>query len=552
MKRMWKQLISTALCIAMVLSTLCVTAFAAEAKSVDEILTRLLPKPVCVKASEKAGLSGDVNLSVSFVDGTAALYLPGGVNTKKLRFSWSDKSVRFVRDGKEYKSGKAPIAGAGKSITYTIKKGALSAPLTIRTYQGSSGVRPMFLTIDESLGTVLAMNLDRNHETKCYGKVRYEDVDKDMSVKGRGNSAWVAPKKSYNITFYKNAKYDDKKKVELIDGVKAKKWTIQASYFDNTLLRNKIAMDLSDDLGIGLKAELTDLWVNGEYYGNYTLTPKKDSGCPDNGYILENDHQLPEDGEDQFEFPNIHVMPAKHNNILIDDIGDEAKAQGVTPASIEQWFTEAWNTVLDYDSEEYQNYFDLESWAKMYLMFEVSKTYDAYAGNILMHRDGLSKEDKLIAGPCWDYDISFGRTLHKFLVGVTEHAQLNAEGWYNDSVGYNTLVEEPVSVFQGLDRHESFRKEVAKVFREYQWAFDDLPKNVTRQAKVVRQSAVMNNKLWGVNHPGAMYVVAPNTMSALGTGKYKLNYEVTTTWSSYVRNLREFCDKRVLWLSDNL
>ena len=40
-------------------------------------------------------------------------------------------------------------------------------------------------------------------------------------------------------------------------------------------------------------------------------------------------------------------------------------------------------------------------------------------------------------------------------------------------------------------------------------------------------------------------------MRAIGTGKYKLNYQVTTTWDDYVANLKEWCTKRTLWLSDH-
>ncbi|MBO7682253.1 MAG: CotH kinase family protein [Clostridia bacterium] len=554
MKRVWKSLFSAVVCIAIILSTLAVSAFAAEENSTESTLSRLLRQPVYVKANEKAGVDGQINLSISLTDASAVLYLPGKAKTENLCFSWKDKELVLSKDGKDYKSGKAPVAPEGETVTYTLKKGLLSAPLTIKTYLGSKGIRSIFLDIDESLGIVLAMNLDSDHLTSCYGKVISEDVEKDMSVKGRGNSTWVAPKKSYNVTFYKDAKYDDKKKVELIDGVKAKKWSLQANYFDNTLMRNKIAMDLARNLGIGLDAAYADLWVNGEFYGNYTITPKKDSGCPDNGYIIENDH-IPAEGEDianQFEFPYMHNMPAKHNMINVDDVGDLAKEAGVTTASIEKDFKKAWKTVLDYDSDEYMNYFDVDSFAKMYLMFEVSKTYDCYAGNIIMRREGLKKTDKYYCGPAWDYDIAFGRTLHKFIVGVSIPVQMNAEGWYNDSVGYLITGDEPVSMLQELGKHKSFMLRVANLYNEYKWAFEDLSANVTRSQKQIRKSAIMNNNLWDVNHPGAMYLVAPNTMAALGTGKYKLNYEVTLSWSNYVNNLKEFCDKRVMWLSDHL
>ena len=117
----------------------------------------------------------------------------------------------------------------------------------------------------------------------------------------------------------------------------------------------------------------------------------------------------------------------------------------------------------------------------MYLMFEVSKTYDCYAGNILMHRDGMTKKDKLIAGPAWDYDIAFGRTLHKFLVGVSEPVQLNAEGWYNDGIGFFVSGDEPVAVLQELGKHPSFMREVARVYNQYKSSFEGLEANVIKQ-----------------------------------------------------------------------
>lgn len=236
------------------------------------------------------------------------------------------------------------------------------------------------------------------------------------------------------------------------------------------------------------------------------------------------------------------------NRITIKDIGDDAKDAGVDAAAVEAWMSEAWNTVLDYDSEEYQNYFDLDSWAKMFLMYEVSKTYDCLAGSLLMHRDGLTENDKLIAGPTWDYDNSFGRTLHKFLVGMTTPNQMTAEGWYVDSIGL-VAVDKPVSMLQELAKHDSFMQRVAEIYNEYKWAFEEIVSDVDCQQAIIKDSALMNNDLWGTHHIGSYYVVVPAHM---GSGNYAVDYEVTLTWNSYVNNLREFAEKRVLWLSDHL
>ena len=42
-------------------------------------------------------------------------------------------------------------------------------------------------------------------------------------------------------------------------GIKTNKWSLLGSYFDNSMLRNKIALDFAKELGIGLDAELIDL-----------------------------------------------------------------------------------------------------------------------------------------------------------------------------------------------------------------------------------------------------------------------------------------------------
>ena len=509
-----------------------------------------------VAANEDAALDGTVSVKLDTLGSTGTLYLPGKADASKLCFSWDDTGITVSRDGTVFESGTAPVAPADGSITYKISKGHAFAYLTIKTVQGSASIEPMFLDLDESLGTIAAMNADKDHETWCYGQVQFDGSALYIGIKGRGNSTWGFDKKPYNLTVFKNNAFEKKVKAELIQGVNSKKWSLVANHLDSSLLRNKIAMDLANALGIGLSSRFVDLWMNGEYLGSYLMTPKNDYQAPDGGYALENDNYL-ETEDPQFQIPGMYEIGAAikddgyYNRITVKDIGDDAVDAGVDASQIEAWFDEAWASLLQYDSEDYQNYFDLDSWAKMFLMYEVSKTYDCYAGSLLMHRDGLTENDKLIAGPAWDYDVSFGRTLHKFLVGVTIPTQMTAEGWYNDSIGL-VAVDKPISLLQELGKHASFMQHVAKVYSENKAVFEDIAANVTRQQTLLRDSALMNNDLWNTHHLGAEYVVAPNTMHLIGTGKYALNYHVTLNWDEYVYNLREYCEKRVLWLTDHL
>lgn len=504
-----------------------------------------------IKANKDAKLDNDIKVNLDLVGGTGTLYLPGKVDFNQLSYSWDNPDVVLMMGKTEFRSGEAPIAAPGEKVTYKVKNGLAIAYLTVKTMQGSPEVEPMYLNIDESLGTIKAMNSDDTKETKCFGKVLFGDYDMYMSIKGRGNSTWSMPKKPYNMTLHTGNDYDAKQKETLIEGgPKSNKWSLLANYYDNALIRNKIAFDLAKDMEIGLASQFVDLWMNGEYLGNYLLCLKKDYKKPDKGFILENDH-IPDSTEIQFPFPGMHNMPLKHN-LLNLEMGDDVKDSGTTPEDIEAWFTERWNTVLDYDSEEYQKYFDLESWAKMFLMFEVSKTYDCYAGNIIMSVKNMAKGDKLVAGPAWDYDIAFGRTLHKFLVGVSEPIQVNAEGWYNDSIGYLVSGDKPVTMLQEFGKHASFMREVVRVYNQYKKDFEDLTEDVDAQAAVIEKSALMDRDLMGLINLSAEYVVAPNTMKLLGSGKYKLNYRITTGFDDYIYNLKEYCTKRVMWLSDHL
>lgn len=524
-----------------------------------EDLMSVLSSDLYVKASGEAGLDSRVIVALDLVGTSGTLYLPGKADPSKLFFSWDDPAVALVKDGQEYASGTAPVAPDGESVSYQVKKGAVFSFVTVKTMKGSSEVEPMFLEIDEGLGTIEAMNSDENHDTSCYGSVIFDDVNKYVSIKGRGNSTWGTwgyAKKPYNITIYEDAGFQDSKKVELVKGVKTKKWSLIANFLDNSLMRNKIAMDLAEELGIGMKTRFADIWMNGKYLGNYLITPKNDYNAPDGGYALENDNYL-EEGEEQFAIPGMFEIGkitgdrGYYNRMSVKDIGKDAKKQGVDTAAIEAYFLEAWNALEDFDSENYQNYFDMDSWAKMFLMYEVSKTYDCFSGSLLMHRDGLTPSDKLIAGPAWDYDVSFGRTLHKFFVGIAENVQVNAEGWYNDSIGL-MAVDEPVSLFQELGKHASFMRCVARVYNENKQCFEGAAENVDRQREVLRQSAEMDAAKFGIVNVCGEYVVAPDVFSALGTGSYKLNYEFTVNWDNYVNNLKEWCTKRVLWLSDHL
>ena len=246
-----KKTVSVLLLLCMLVSLFSGLAFSASAEGAEKEcdLESVFTSDMYVAKNEAAGLQGKVLVSFDDLDVlgcVGTVYLPGCADESQLFLSWDDSSITVSCDGTVYESGAAPVPAAGDSAVFKITKGLAFAYVTVKTCKGSSGVSAMFLNLDESLGTIDAMNSDETKETQCFGSLNFEGEDFPyISMKGRGNSTWVFDKKPYNITFHKKADYDKKQNVELIQGVEAKKWSLLANYFDNSLLRNKIALDLA-------------------------------------------------------------------------------------------------------------------------------------------------------------------------------------------------------------------------------------------------------------------------------------------------------------------
>lgn len=141
-------------------------------------INKVLKTDFTVKANEKAGLDGTVTVMLDLESASGILYLPGSADTSKLRLSWEDEELIVSKGSKEYTSGKAPIAADGKKAKYQLSKNGAVSYLTIKTIKGSSKVKPMFIDVDETKGSIKAMNSDKNHDTECYGSVKYKEIQK--------------------------------------------------------------------------------------------------------------------------------------------------------------------------------------------------------------------------------------------------------------------------------------------------------------------------------------------------------------------------------------
>jgi len=155
---------------------------------------------------------------------------------------------------------------------YTLTCGEKSYSLT---FMMSANIPSVFIhTESGSLNYIHANKENKEKGTICIYQNGEEYLSKDLKqIKGRGNTTWNEPKKPYNIKF--------DKKQNLFGMGSAKKWTLLASYkYDNSLLKNRTMYNLGLDMGLDETSNSVhiDLYINGNYMGNYLLCESVEIG----------------------------------------------------------------------------------------------------------------------------------------------------------------------------------------------------------------------------------------------------------------------------------
>ena len=149
------------------LLTLCVLAGLLPAAAIRAEAADALPAELVLAPSEANGLPAAIRLIRST---NYDLYIPGNLDPAACFFSW--EGGLNANDGTGlYASGMLPIPAPGETKTYTFTLGSSTASFTVKTWQGTADLKPVFMEIDESRGTIAAMNNDPNHNTECHGMI---------------------------------------------------------------------------------------------------------------------------------------------------------------------------------------------------------------------------------------------------------------------------------------------------------------------------------------------------------------------------------------------
>ena len=102
--------------------------------------------------------------------------------------------------------------------------------------------------------------------------------------------------------------------------------------------------------------------------------------------------------------------------------------------------------------KHYSEYMDVTSFARKYLIEEISKNYDAVSGSQYFFKDSDRVDPLIYAGPSWDYDLSFGNIAYR---------GESPEGDYMIKLRIGQT-----NLYSRLGKHEDFMQLIGENWRE--------------------------------------------------------------------------------------
>ncbi len=238
----------------------------------------------------------------------------------------------------------------------------------------------------------------------------------NIGIEIRGHTSQGFPKKQYGLET-RNADGDNLS-VSLFGMPEQKDWILYAPFSDKSLMRNVIAYDIFRSMGYyAPRTKFCQLVINGDYVGVYVFMEKikKDVGRVDisrptaenlsGGYLLEFDGLDRVDSTDLYFLTEKKQQPytikfPRKKNITADQI---AWIKNYINNFEKTLFSDSFND----PNTGFNQFIDSPSWIDYILINEVFRNFDSFQSSTYLYK---KKDEKLFAGPVWDFNIAMGNT----------------------------------------------------------------------------------------------------------------------------------------------
>ena len=436
------------------------------------------------------------------------LFLPSYAKLSDVAIETADHREITVGDW-TLQSGQS-LAELTEQETCSLRYGHTTGSFTILRSANTAA-----LFIDTKNDSLESVNADKTNTAKvnveiysAEGAVVYQsDSAYNGKFHGRGNSTWRCAKKPYRLKLPNS--------VDLFGMGASRKWVLLANAYDETQMRNKLVYDFAAQLGTlwAPDSVYVDLYADGQYLGLYQLTEAME--------VSESRLNISEDAilflanyENHWDADSIGFCTGSGKSI---ELADSSAAMENQAAALRDRLNALEKAIEEQDVPLLESLIDFDSWADLYLTFEVFLNGEMELNSCYFWWD--SSGDGLIhAGPVWDYDLSLGNDNSLWTTAYSDPTMLLAS-------------DEMYTWFPGLLETEAFRE---KVLSHYQNVFRPLLAQLTesvlpRLEDTISSARAMDDIRWKGK------LVKTSEDSAAATDR-----------------MREFLEQRIRFLDDYL
>lgn len=253
-----KKIIAFVLAAVMAFSAFAVCGVAAETPAISNVYVE-----------QKDLNSDDADRKVNWYEanGEYYLFIPSSVNYLFADFVVESTKDVYI-DGVRYTESQKLFQVFENKNKITLAAGDEEYKLNVIN---GSEIASIFITTES--GSLDYIHKDKSNKESGYieivdaSGVAVYDGELDQ-IKGRGNSTWNNPKKPYNIKL--------EEKANLFGMGKSKKWSLLANYGDASLLRNSAVFSAGQKTGVPYTpmGVSCDVYINNNYEGVYLLSTR--------------------------------------------------------------------------------------------------------------------------------------------------------------------------------------------------------------------------------------------------------------------------------------
>jgi len=312
-----------------------------------------------------------------------------------------------------------------------------------------------------------------------------DTIDLRDLIRGRGNNSWRdwrAKKKSYRINF--------KNETSLFGLEAARNWVLLAQHRDETLLYNAIAFELGDRFSLPFNHtfNFVDLYINGEYKGNYLLSETNQVG-PGRVDIDTKEGWFAEIDQYYDTYPKFRTASYDLPIMIKSPKGCRCKTTCKENFPIHDLVTNDLNALADalaspnFPENGYRDLINIISFIDFLMINEIAANTDlSHPRSTFLYKD---KDGVITMGPLWDFDSGYGWSYRNWMEsGFNDHFN-HPERRPPVHDFFKRFYEDPIFLVKYKERWNGMYDTIASV-----------PLFIDNMAKKLEKSAERNFENW--------------------------------------------------------